>query len=95
MGQLSRGSRRERVEAGMKIGSVAGERNGRLERDGQVDFRAMGKFKDNSQVSSLSTWRDAQCTELGGQSGSSTRKTTLVYHQLLAPSHFTDGASEA
>lgn len=59
----------------------------------------MGKFKDNWQVSSLSTWRGVQCTEraveLGGQSGSSTRETTLVYHQLLVPSHFTDGASEA
>lgn len=87
------------MEAGMRMGSVEGKRNGRLERDGQVDFRAMGKFKDSWRVSSLRTWRDVQCTEraagLGGQSGGSTCKTTPVYHQLLAPSHFTDGASEA
>lgn len=46
------------MEAGMRMGSVKGERNGSLERDRQVDFRAMGKLKDNLQISSLSTWID-------------------------------------
>ena len=45
-----------REDGGWEDGGVSeGERNGTSEKDRQADCRAVGKFKDKLQISSLST----------------------------------------
>lgn len=46
----------------MRVGKVEGERSGRLQELGGrgVALGAMGKFKDNFQVSSQGAWMDGR-----------------------------------